>query len=195
MVGSASLLAVETNTVLWGQTLIYTAYVLVITLLIGWFAIGVTKGSEARPVPSWVFYSFVGFLAVVGVSLHIVTYNTIPWSETELHRGRFEPTQTFVITVEDHEFALPSEPMNITCGETVMFSVTSNDLTYGFGLFRPDHSMIMQMQVNPGSANDIIWEFEEEGDLTIKSTEYSGPAGTNMTIPDIVHVTCDGSVS
>ena len=51
------------------------------------------------------------------------------------------------------------------------------DLTYGFGLFRPDNSMVFQMQVVPGHRNDILWQFDRPGVYTIRSTEYSGPAG------------------
>jgi cytochrome c oxidase subunit 2 len=68
--------------------------------------------------------------------------------------------------------------------------VTSNDLTYGFGLFRQDNSMIFQMQVVPGHRNDILWQFDKEGVYTIRSTEYSGPAGVRMIVPDAVTVVC-----
>jgi cytochrome c oxidase subunit 2 len=70
-----------------------------------------------------------------------------------------------------------------------MFSVESDDLTYGFGLFRPDNSMVFQMQVVPGRPNDILWEFEKDAVCTIRSTEYSGPEGYQMIVPDAVSVT------
>jgi cytochrome c oxidase subunit 2 len=70
-----------------------------------------------------------------------------------------------------------------------MFSVTSEDLTYGFGLFREDNTLVMQMQVVPGHANDLLWEFQEEGDFSIRSTEYSGPEGDQMIVEDAVRVT------
>ncbi len=52
----------------------------------------------------------------------------------------------------------------------------SHDLVYGFGLFRQDGTMVMQMQVNPGSRNDILWTFLHNGEFDLTSTEYSGPA-------------------
>ena len=51
--------------------------------------------------------------------------------------------------------------MIIKKGEIVRFNVTSEDLTYGFGLFRADNSMLFQMQVLPGYVNDILWRFEK----------------------------------
>lgn len=179
---------VDSKTVLWGQTLIYSAYVLVILLLVGWFALAITRSGKERPVKPTVFYSFVGFLAITGVSTHIVTYNTIPWSESELHRDRYTVDTRFEITVADHKFQLPADTLEVGCNDVVEFAVTSDDLTYGFGLFRADASMVLQMQVVPGHDNEILWQFDENEMLTIKSTEYSGPDGTDMTIPDAVVV-------
>ena len=96
--------------------------------------------------------------------------------------------------MEDHEFILPSDKLIIECNDLVNFEVTSNDLTYGFGLFRQDNSMLFQMQVVPGHRNDILWKFEKSGTYTIRSTEYSGPKGISMIVKDAVQVVgCDES--
>jgi cytochrome c oxidase subunit 2 len=41
--------------------------------------------------------------------------------------------------------------------------------------------------------NDILWQFDKPGVYTIRSTEYSGPAGVGMIVKDAVVVTCDKS--
>jgi cytochrome c oxidase subunit II len=106
----------------------------------------------------------------------------------DLNRGDYDPDKTFNITVEDHKFILPSEKLIINCNDLVLFDVTSNDLTYGFGLFRQDNTMLFQMQVVPGHRNDILWEFNKPGLYTIRSTEYSGPKGVFMIEKDVVEV-------
>lgn len=73
-------------------------------------------------------------------------------------------------------------------GEIVVFDVTSKDLTYGFGLFREDNTMLFQMQVVPGHRNDIMWKFVKPGLYTIRSTEYSGPKGIAMIVENAVEV-------
>ena len=178
---------VDSTMVLKGQTIAYTLYCIVIILLIVWFALRVTKG-ESKLIKPALFYSWVGFLAILGVSLHIITYNTIPWSPMDLHRGNYEPDKTFKISVEDHKFILPSEKLIIDCNDIVLFDVSSNDLTYGFGLFRQDNSMLFQMQVIPGHRNDILWQFSKSGVYSIRSTEYSGPKGALMIEKDVVEV-------
>lgn len=180
---------VDSSVVLFGQTLAYTFYCVVMILLVGWFGYRVTRGKEGGGVRPAIFYTFVGFLTVLGVSLHIITYNTIPWAPMDLHRGDYTPDRTFEISVADHQFQLPSEKLVVNCNETVLFDVTSEDLTYGFGLFRSDLSMVFQMQVVPGHRNDILWKFDQNGVYTIRSTEYSGPRGAFMILEDAVEVT------
>ena len=178
---------VDSELVILGQTLVYTFYALAIIVAVGWFGYSITRKGTSR-VSSKLFYSFFAMLVVLGLSLHVVTYNTIPWVSSDLHRGSAEPAQVFDIVVADHEFFLPADELVIDCGTEVLFDVVSNDLTYGFGLFREDNSMVMQMQVVPGSRNDILWKFEEEATYSIRSTEYSGPAGISMIVPEAVRV-------
>jgi cytochrome c oxidase subunit 2 len=179
---------VDSQMVLAGQTIAYTFYCIVIILLIAWFAWRVTGNGRQKGVKPALFYTFVGFLTVLGVSLHIITYNTIPWTKVDLNRSDYKPDKTFNITVRNHEFILPSEKMVINLNDLVLFDVKSEDLTYGFGLFRQDNSMLFQMQVVPGHRNDILWRFDQPGLYTIRSTEYSGPKGVFMIVKDAVEV-------
>jgi cytochrome c oxidase subunit II len=182
---------VDSTLVLKGQTIAYTLYCIVIILLMVWFSLRVTRG-QSKVIKPVLFYCWVGFLAILGVSLHIISYNTIPWAPVDLHRGRYEPDKTFNIIVEDHQFKLPADKLIIDCNDLVLFDVTSNDLTYGFGLFRQDNTMVFQMQVVPGHRNDVLWQFTKPGIYAIRSTEYSGPKGAMMIVKDAVEVRdCD----
>ena len=179
---------VDTRTVLLGQTVAYTLYVLAILALMAWFAYKVTRDGDAKQVKPGLFYAFVGLLVVIGVSLHIITHETIPWKAMDLERAEIKADREFAITIADHRFVLPGEKIIITKGEKVRFTVTSDDLTYGFGLFRPDNSMLFQMQVLPGHKNDILWQFDRLGLYSIRSTEYSGWKGIGMIVRDAVEV-------
>jgi cytochrome c oxidase subunit 2 len=179
---------VDPKTVLLGQTIAYTAYVLAIMALVAWFAHKVTRKSSEKPFRSAIFYAFFAFLVVLGVSLHLITHETIPWKALDLERAKIAADREFEIAIAGHKFSLPAEPMIVKTGEVVRFTVTSADLTYGFGLFRPDHSMLFQMQVLPGHKNDILWRFDRPGRYAIRSTEYSGWKGIGMVVPDAVEV-------
>jgi cytochrome c oxidase subunit 2 len=106
----------------------------------------------------------------------------------DLNRAEIKADRVFNITAANHKFQLPSEKLFIKNHEKVLFNVTSNDLTYGFGLFRSDNSMVFQMQVIPGHVNDILWQFDKPGIYTIRSTEYSGPEGIKMIEKNAVEV-------
>ena len=183
---------VDSTTVLNGQTIVYTIYAVIILIVMAWFAYNVTREGKTKIKPAF-FYSFVGMLIFIGVALHIVTYKTIPWVPVDLNRDEITVDKTFDISVENHKFILPQEKMVIKTNELVLFDVTSNDLTYGFGVFRSDNSMVFQMQVVPGHRNDIIWEFLNPGIYTIRSTEYSGPKGYQMIEKDVIEV-IDGNL-
>jgi cytochrome c oxidase subunit 2 len=179
---------VDSSVVLYGQTIAYTLYVVAILLLMAWFGYQITRNSKKSAVKPALFYSFVTFLVVLGVSLHLVTHETIPWKPIDLNRSEIKADKVFDINIKDHQFYLPADKMQVKCGELAQFRVTSEDLTYGFGLFRQDHSMVFQMQVVPGHMNDVMWKFDKPEVLTIRSTEYSGWKGYNMVVKDAVTV-------
>jgi cytochrome c oxidase subunit II len=179
---------IDSQVVLNGQTFAYTFYAIAILLLMGWFGFSITRKGKGNKVSKVLFYSFTTLLVILGVSLHIITYNTIPWAPMDINRADIKADKVFEITVQGHRFQLPTEKLMIDCGDKVLFDVTSKDLTYGFGLFRPDNSMVFQMQVVPGHRNDILWQFDRAGTYTIRSTEYSGPEGAGMILKDAVEV-------
>jgi cytochrome c oxidase subunit 2 len=182
---------VDSQVVLNGQTIAYSCYAVVIILLMGWFGYQITRTGKGSTVSHVLFYSFACFLIVLGVSLHFVTYNTIPWKPMDLNRAEIKADVEFNIQVKNHQFVLPSEKLVIKAGQKALFKVTSDDLTYGFGLFRGDNSMLFQMQVVPGHMNDILWQFDKPAVYTIRSTEYSGPKGAQMILKDVVEVTAN----
>ena len=193
--------------------IVYTIYVFTIIALMLWFAKGVVN-PEGKPriVKPATFYTYVGVLIFIGVSIHIFTFNKIPWVEIDFKRHTIENSKEFdkskqlfnIIAIQNKEtgeqkFVLPKDKLNdkgqmvVPCGEYVVFDVVSNDITYGFGLFRQDDSLVTQMQVNPLSRNDLMWKFPKNGIYDIRSTEYSGPkGGRHMTLKKAILVTgCD----
>ena len=173
--------------------LVYGIYAFIAISLIGWFGYRITKPKDddagAKPA---LFWTYVVVLAVVGTGLHFLTYSTVPWVPIDLNRANIKADAVFDITYEDHQMSFSSFPMQVGCGEHVVFNAVSNDLTYGFGIFRADHTMVAQMQVVPQSRNDLMWKFEKNGTYYVRSTEYSGPKGAKMVAQNAIVVTgCD----
>ena len=133
---------------------------------------------------------WLGVLIVVALGVNAITLTPlVPWQEWLLWSNP-TPAQSFSIDVENYTFHFPSQGIQAQVGEFVEFVATSRDVTYGFGVFRKDGTMVFQMQVVPGHVNDILWQFDRPGVYSIRSTEYSGPAGIGMIVPDVVVVNC-----
>jgi len=153
----------------------YTIYATMILSVIAWFGYNLTR-EKANSVVRIPFYWYMAFLVAGGVGHHIFTYNAIPWVSQDISRHELSNDATYKFIIEKHKWTLPAETITVQCGETINFDVESKDLIYGFGLFRQDGSMAMQMQVNPGTPNDILWTFNHNAVFDLDSTEYAGPA-------------------
>ena len=173
--------------------LVYGIYAFIAISLISWFGYRVTKpkNDDAGAKPA-LFWTYVVVLMVVGTGLHLLTYSAVPWVPIDLNRASIKADTVFDITYEDHQMSFSKFPMQVGCGEHVVFNAISNDLTYGFGIFRADHTMVAQMQVVPQSRNDLMWKFGKNGTYYVRSTEYSGPKGAKMIAQNAIVVTgCD----
>jgi cytochrome c oxidase subunit 2 len=139
------------------------------------------KGME-RKEKMWL--SALIIIAVVGNG--IMLSPLIPSAALGLYPNT--PVMTVRINVADYKFQLPSNPIVIPVNEPVEFVVTSSDVTYGFGVFRTDGTMVCQMQVVPGYQNRLVWSFDTAGSYTIRSTEYAGPETPKMVLHDAIRV-------
>ncbi len=155
---------------------VYTIYAFMIISIVAWFGYNLGRKEKAKSIVRIPFYGYMAFLVIMGVGHHIFTYNAIPWVSQDITRHDITPDARYNIEVGNHKWRLPELPIVVQCGQTIAFDVTSDDLTYGFGLFRQDGTMVLQMQVDPGHNNDIYWTFNHNGDFDLTSTEYSGPA-------------------
>jgi cytochrome c oxidase subunit 2 len=160
----------------------YTIYALLIISVVAWFGYNLTRKEKAKSIVRIPFYGYIAFLVAGGVGHHIFTYNAIPWVSQDIVRHTIKADATYKMEVADHKWINLPKKVTVQCGQTIEFDVRSKDLVYGFGLFRQDGSLVMQMQVNPGTdvngildPNDIKWTFKHNGVFDLMSTEYSGP--------------------
>jgi len=133
---------------------------------------------------NWLFFLIGVFLVFNVVTLTPV----VPWQEW-LFWTDPTPAHRFSIEYQDYEIRLPPEGIEVQVGEYVEFVAVSADVTYGFGVFRPDSTMVFQMQVLPGRDNSIVWKFDTPGTYDVRSTEYSGPRHSEMYVQNAIHVT------
>jgi cytochrome c oxidase subunit 2 len=133
---------------------------------------------------NWLFVLIGVFLVFNVITLSPI----IPWQEWLLWSDP-PPDQTVSVEFGDYEIRIPPGGIEVKAGEYVKFVATSTDVTYGFGVFRPDSTMVFQMQVLPGRENSIIWKFDQPGTYDVRSTEYSGPRHSEMYVQNAIRVT------
>ena len=127
------------------------------------------------------------FLIAIFVIVNVVTLSSlIPWQTWQIWQNP-TPSQVVEVTYENYVITMDA-PVQIKANEYIQFDATSTDVTYGFGVFRKDNSMVFQMQVLPGRTNTIIWKFDETGMYDVRSTEYSGPKHSDMVVRDALEV-------
>jgi len=172
----------------------YSIYAAMIISVVAWFGYNLTR-KDAKSVFRIPFYAYIAFLVAGGVGHHIFTYNAIPWVSQDIMREHITPDASYNFEIKDHKWVGLPKQIVVQCGQTIKFDVQSRDLVYGFGLFRKDGSMVMQMQVNPGTdangildSNDILWTFNHNGVFDLTSTEYSGPAQYTEDGKDLMKV-------
>lgn len=132
----------------------------------------------------WLYVLIGVFLAFNAITLSPL----IPWQKWLLW-SKPTPDRSFSVEFNNNEILLPPEGIEARVGEYVEFAATSADVTYGLGVFRPDGTIVFQMQVLPGRENHITWRFDEPGTYDVRSTEYSGPRHSEMYIQDAIRVT------
>lgn len=134
---------------------------------------------------------FAGLIVVI-VVLHVVTLsNLVPWQKWRLWSAP-KQVKRFDIEISGYEFKFPEKPMTVQQGQFVEFALRSRDVTYGFGVFRKDGSLVFQLQVLPGYTNRFVWNFSEPGDYDVRSTEFSGPRHSEMIVRNAIRVSAAG---
>ena len=169
--------------------LFYLALVLIVLSLMAFYVRGLTTTqAQGKSRLNTIFYLWIGFLVAVAIFFHIFTAWKVPWVNWEISRLQTKPDQEISITAAKHHFILPTDVLFVRAGQKIKFKVLSEDLTYGFGVFRRDGGLEFQMQVLPGHSNEIIWIFSEPGKYSLRSTEYAGPDTKKMYLKDVLEV-------
>ena len=140
--------------------------------------------SMERKEKNWLYF----LLAVVLVG-NLVTLSPLIPSASFGMWTQSKPVETVTIQVENYHFILSQSPITVPVGKVVEFVAVSHDVTYGFGVFRKDGTMVFQMQVVPEPyRNSLLWLFDEPGFYDVRSTEYSGPQNPLMYVPNAIQV-------
>lgn len=188
-----------------GMNAIYLAFIfalaVAITIVAFVFIYWSTKHPEekdshalAKYEKQWVVLIFIIFIAF---SLSTVLYTPYPYAHASVHHVTVDVTgQQFAWTLCQAPYWANSSTslnnpscypnknaaiMTIPVGETVLFNVTSFDVTHDFGVYLctdgpacSTASILAQVQVMPGFYNQIMVSFTKPGIYYIRCLEFCG---------------------
>ena len=124
----------------------------------------------------WVVVIMIIFIAF---SLSTLSYLPYPYAHSNLK-------PTMVVDVQAQQFAWCLSPaptwgspncktnFPVPVGSTVLFNVTSVDVTHGFGVYDSSGSILFQVQVMPQYYNSIMFQFTTPGTYYIRCLEFCG---------------------
>lgn len=123
----------------------------------------------------WVIIIIIIFIAF---SVSTLSYLPYPYAHSNIK-------PTMIVDVQGQQFAwcLSNPPSfgtgcvsnyPIPVGNTVLFNVTSKDVTHGFGVYDSDGAILFQVQVMPGFYNSIMYQFTSPGTYYIRCLEFCG---------------------
>lgn len=128
------------------------------------------------------------FLLLAAALFNIVTLSPlVPWQQWLLW-SRPSPDVQVPVQFAQSTIRLPAEGVQVRTDQYVEFVASSQDVTYGLGVFRPDGPLVFQMQVVPGVDNRLVWKFDRPGAYDVRSTEYSGTKHSDMVLPGAIQV-------
>ena len=167
---------------------LYSIYVFSVLTLMVWFVRALTAQKKVSLKFKISVYVWITFIIVSVLTFHGFIHLKFPWTRWQILNKSVVPKEEIKINIADYKFHLPKNPIILKVNEPVKFTAFSEDVTYGFGVFRRDGTMVFQMQVVPGHKNQLIWIFQKKGEYTIRSTEYSGPENWKMVLKDAIIV-------
>lgn len=141
-------------------------------------------GGMERNERNWLYFLLAVVLLgnLVTLSPLIPSANYGLWAQSSV-------AKRVTIEVDNFRFRMPQQPVTVPVGKVVEFVVVSHDVTYGFGVFRKDGTMVFQMQVVPEPyKNTLLWVFDQPRMYDVRSTEYSGPQNPLMYVPNAIQV-------
>lgn len=110
---------------------------------------------------------FLIAVAALGILL-LITLPFIPYGRNSAEAGQQR------VEVRAVQFAWIMTPTTLKPGVPTRFTVVSDDVNHGFGVYNADNVMLFQVQSLPEHATDIVYTFKKPGTYQVVCLEFCG---------------------
>jgi cytochrome c oxidase subunit II len=123
------------------------------------------------------------WVVIIIVVLAVFSISTLGYLPYPYAHPNIKPTMIVDVQAQQFSWCLetnfttpPSCVVNypIPVGNTVLFNVTSVDVTHGFGVYDSAGTILFQVQVMPGFYNNIMYQFTTPGTYYVRCLEFCG---------------------
>jgi len=117
----------------------------------------------------------------------LFSVSTLPYLPYPYAHSNIKPTMIVDVQAQQFSWCFTAPPQfgtqpgspcvfnyPIPVGNTVLFNVTSIDVTHGFGVYDSAGAIIFQVQVMPGYYNNIMYQFTTPGIYYVRCLEFCG---------------------
>lgn len=128
-----------------------------------------TKSKLARMEGIW-----ISGVVMIFIAINVVSIKYMP----TVKAGQIDEKNVQVVDVKARSWAYEISDREYEVGQTVRFSVTSEDTMHGFAVYHPDGRMLFTTMLVPGvvNPNSIVHTFSEPGIYKVRCLEYCGIA-------------------
>jgi cytochrome c oxidase subunit II len=123
---------------------------------------------------------------VIGIVIIFIVFSASTLAYLPYPYAHKDIKPTMIINVEAQQFAwclsnstsqfgkncVANYPIPVN--STVLFNVTSIDVTHGFGVYDSAGMILFQVQVMPGFYNNIMYQFTSPGTYYVRCLEFCG---------------------
>lgn len=132
-----------------------------------------SDGPEPGPRANSKRTGLIWAMLVVGVLVSVGTLR--PWPH-----ALASTDDTVNVAITSGQWWWEIDTVEIPAGKPVNFSVTTEDVTHGLGIYNADMRLLTQVQAIPGYTTEITYTFDEPGQYEILCMEYCGIAHHEM---------------
>lgn len=122
----------------------------------------------ARRETTWLWVVVAALVALLAATILYVPYRAHAHGDVQ-HVG-----------VTGVQFSWAVSPAAVVAGRPVKFTIRSNDVNHGLGIYDPRGVLVTQVQVMPGEEQRLVWTFREAGTYTFVCLEFCGAAHHDM---------------
>lgn len=161
---------------------ITVALLAILTICFGWVVATSGSGKRSATAVETAYQTrYWLFLAALAAGAGIALATLLPWPH-DVHSTAVNTR----IDVKARQWAWEISAGNARVGDVVEFTLTTSDVSHGFGLYDPEGRLVAQMQIMPGFKNIVRHKFERPGTYRILCMEYCGLAHHGMVADFVV---------